>query len=49
VLPGDDEAALQARIQRAEHAAYPEAIRAVVLGEAGPAAAPHGPHDGDRS
>jgi phosphoribosylglycinamide formyltransferase 1 len=41
VLPGDDEATLQARIQAAEHRAYPEAIRAVVRGEAvpGPAGA----------
>jgi phosphoribosylglycinamide formyltransferase 1 len=43
VLAGDDEAALRARIQRAEHVAYPEAIRAVVRGDAQPAAAPGGP------
>jgi phosphoribosylglycinamide formyltransferase 1 len=49
VLPGDDEAALQARIQSAEHVAYPEAIRAVVLGEARPAAAWLGPREGERS
>jgi phosphoribosylglycinamide formyltransferase 1 len=36
VLPGDDEATLQARIQAAEHRAYPEAIRTVVRGEAVP-------------
>jgi phosphoribosylglycinamide formyltransferase 1 len=36
VLPGDDEATLQARIQAAEHLAYPEAVRAVVRGAAAP-------------
>jgi phosphoribosylglycinamide formyltransferase 1 len=49
VLPGDDEATLQARIQRAEHVAYPEAIRAVVRGEARPTRATPGSDDGGRS
>jgi phosphoribosylglycinamide formyltransferase 1 len=42
VLPGDDEEALHARIQAAEHVAYPEAIRAVVRGDVRPAAAARG-------
>jgi len=33
VLPGDDEAALSARILVQEHLAYPEAIRRVISGE----------------
>jgi len=42
VLPGDDEATLQARIQAAEHATLPAAIRAVLRGEAAPPS-PSGP------
>ncbi len=38
VLPGDDEAALQARIQALEHEAFPAAVRAVLRGEASPVA-----------
>lgn len=34
VLPGDDEASLQARIQAMEHEAFPSALRAVLRGEA---------------
>jgi phosphoribosylglycinamide formyltransferase 1 len=34
VLAGDDEDALQARIQAVEHVAYPAAVRAVLRGEA---------------
>ena len=34
VLPGDDEASLQARIQVEEHLAYPAAVRVVLRGEA---------------
>ncbi len=36
VLPGDDEASLQARIQAAEHEAFPSALRAVLRGDATP-------------
>jgi len=34
VLPGDDEATLQARIQAMEHEAFPAAVRAVLRGDA---------------
>jgi phosphoribosylglycinamide formyltransferase 1 len=40
VLPGDDEASLQARIQAMEHAAYPSALRAVLRGDVHPTANP---------
>ena len=43
VLPGDDEAALQARIQALEHEAFPAAVRAVLRGEASPSATRAGP------
>ncbi|MFN2321838.1 MAG: phosphoribosylglycinamide formyltransferase [Trueperaceae bacterium] len=36
VLPGDTEDALQARVQREEHLAYPDAVRRVLRGEARP-------------
>lgn len=36
VLPGDTEAALQARVQLEEHLAYPDAVRRVLRGEARP-------------
>jgi phosphoribosylglycinamide formyltransferase-1 len=36
IAPDDDEASLQARVQREEHRAYPEAVRRVVRGEARP-------------
>ena len=36
VLPSDTEDALQARVQREEHLAYPEAVRSVLRGEARP-------------
>lgn len=49
VLTGDDEEALQARIQMAEHLAYPEAIRAVLRGETRSAAAPLASDDRGRS
>jgi phosphoribosylglycinamide formyltransferase 1 len=35
ILPGDDEAGLQARIQAAEHRLYPAAVRHVLRGEVG--------------
>jgi len=35
ILPGDDEAGLQARIQAAEHRIYPAAVRRVLRGEVG--------------
>ena len=40
VLPGDDEASLQARIQAQEHEALPAALRAVLRGDASPAGRP---------
>ena len=36
VVPGDTEEALQARVQREEHRAYPEAVRRVLRGVARP-------------
>ncbi|MDF1522662.1 MAG: formyltransferase family protein, partial [Trueperaceae bacterium] len=36
IAPDDDETSLQARVQREEHRAYPEAVRRVVRGEARP-------------
>jgi phosphoribosylglycinamide formyltransferase 1 len=48
VSPGDDEVALQARIQTAEHVAYPEAIRAVVRGEVRPTPTRRGSDEGGR-
>lgn len=36
ILAGDDEATLQARVQREEHAAYPAAVRAVLHGAVRP-------------
>jgi len=43
VLPGDDETTLQARIQAVEHEIYPAAVRAVLRGDAAPAAPRGGP------
>ena len=43
VLPGDDEASLQARIQAMEHEAFPSALRAVLRGDASPQGHPGGP------
>jgi folate-dependent phosphoribosylglycinamide formyltransferase PurN len=40
VLPSDDEATLQARIQAVEHEAFPAALRAVLRGDASPAGRP---------
>jgi phosphoribosylglycinamide formyltransferase 1 len=40
VLPGDTEESLSARILEQEHLAYPEAIRRVLAGFAGPSPAP---------
>ena len=40
VLPGDDEASLQARIQAVEHEAFPAALRAVLRGDAYPPGRP---------
>jgi phosphoribosylglycinamide formyltransferase-1 len=36
VVPGESEETLQARVQREEHEAYPEAVRRVLRGEARP-------------